>query len=658
MTWLRVVLVAGACAGGLQAADVPAQPAPSRAFEIAHTVVGSEATGNAAAAAYLASRLDARPGCAAAMIDARSAGAWDQRSAAGGPCRVSLVQAAFANWNDWLALVFDGPGGALTSVARRPAKRQPRDGFFTGMESILPGREQADRNAVIELAGDFYHGLANRSGQPPRPLVHVRVTPQAEPAGSGGDSDFLRSAQAGLMTGPSKAELEGIRALAMAALSRSGWWPTAGEAPQSLELFVERQPDRYAVQARYTSPKGLLESNKHDLYPATLHDGLVRLLNRLIPARTPGVDFAAVDTRGVVPVGTHENLLMAAQGSTLHAFDMVTGLRAWTLSSPEKQRYRFMALTSAGVGGVVLVHSPGLQVLDQTDGRDGSMQSFAGTPYPWGIDASAAQWVKVAARGAGHASHRNHDINVTGWLMVASGRRLIAYEKAVARWEYSGPSVLTAGPCRLEDRVIVGGRDGTVTALRNADGAVAWTADLGERLAGPVVVAGPVVAVASLEGTLFGLNATDGRLLWKRELGDAAIAGPYSTARGLFVASGSSSLWLVDPANGQVKVRREWPAPLLAAVPLEKRNGFACSDSAGGVAFLDPATLQSLRHVNLNAPLTAGLLPVGDLPRRWGAQDDLMATRGPGVVVGDENGFVHLVAADEREELSVDKLDL
>jgi hypothetical protein len=654
-------LALGVSFGIARAAAAEPAGAPTRSFEVAYTVFAPDAVGNTAAAAYFATRLNARPGWAAADVPTRTAGAWNQPagSVAGKPRRVNLVQVNFGPWHDWLALVFDGPDGALTCAVRRPARQHVlHDGFFGGNESILPGRDQIDRNAVIELAGDFYHAMSSGASPAPHPLVRVRVLAQEAKAGRL-DADVLAGAPSDRIRVLSKTDQDGMQALAMTALYQAGWSPTAsGEASETLDLSVECQPDRYTVGARFSSPDGVQESAKKELLPASLYDGLRRLLDTVMPTRTPGVDFAALGTGPVYPIGIQDNLLLADQNGTLLAFDRTTGEKKWTLPSPPRRQHQFLYRSVSDLGGLVFVRSPGLNALDLTDGREGSMQSFAAPTYSWGVDDSAAKWVMVKARGAGHASHRNHDINVSGALLVASGRQLIAYEKAAALWSYTGSSALTAGPCRLEDRVIVGDRSGHVTALSNDDGHVLWTSDVGERLMGPVAAAGNGVVVASLEGTLFGLSAADGRLVWKRDLGDTAIAGPFSTASGIFVASGAFRLWLIDPGDGRVKASRTWPAALLTAVPLVGGDGFACSDAAGAITFLDPTNLNTRRQVRLHSDLTPTILPVASLSCWWGRASRWGKTPAPGVIVGDENGFVHLVSTDAQEEQPIDELEL
>jgi hypothetical protein len=603
------------------------------AFKVSYTVLGSAADRTENFSKYFFTRLDARPGFAAEAFTGKQPEVWDKPPAGMAPENwISLVQVAFGDRDDWLAMVFDGPGGALSYAGRRPAQRRMTEGIF--IESIPPGPDQVDRNSVIELAGDFFHEYPAWKKQGPRPALRVEVRRQATESNRDGEASLLKGGpeMGGSMPRP---EFEGLRALALAAACRSGWSPTTGNAEHALELEVSRQVLHYAVKARYISPKGKQEIVKTGLPQDELYESLVRLLAELMPARRRGVDFASVDMWPVRPVWVEKDLLAVEQGDSLKGFNMATGERKWVLLSPERRNYRFAARPVPKGLSPVFIYSPSLAPVSLADGkRLGVKRGLAAASYSWGFEVSS-----------------------DGWTVSASDARLCMYETEDLRWEYAGPMEWTAGPCLVGGRVLAGGRSGQIAALDAKDGKVQWTAALGQRLHGPMAVVGDVVVVGSLEGTLFGVSARDGKTAWTLALGDAVVAGPYATPQGFFLASGNRRLWLVDPASGKVKAMREWPDPILAAAPLAKRAGYVCSDSRSRVAFLKSADLATARQVDLRVPLTPGVLPVGDMLREWGARDEL-APRGEGVIVGDENGFVHLVAADEHEEGLADDLGL
>ncbi len=602
-----------------------AQNDPGMSFEVSYHVLGPAADRTKDFTRYFVSRMDARPGFSVKVFSGKQGDAWDKPPAGVEPGSwISLVQVAFGDRDDWLALVFDGPSGAMAYAGRRPAQRRIiPDGMY--IEQLPPGPDQVDRNSVIELAGDFFYEYPAWKKQGARPALHVELRRQKSDQGHEDGANLMKGGSE-MDDSMSVPEFEGLRALALAAVCRAGWSPTTAQSDHSLELSVSRQVLRYTVQASFISPKGKQEITKDGLPHDELYESFVRLFADLIPTRSKGVDFASVDMWPVRPVWVENNLLAVEQGDSLMGFNMETGERKWALSSPIRQHYRFAACHQSNTTNRVFITAPRMAPVNIADGkRMGSIRGLDPVSYPWGFA-----------------------LSLSGTMVTASENLLAMYDKEDKLWEHSGPMEWAAGPCVNGERVFAGNLNGRVVALNAADGKLLWSAALNERLYGLMAVAEGVIALVSREGVMFALSETDGKTLWTLPLGDLAIDGPYCTPHGFFVASGNSRLWLINPVSGKVVATSEWSVPLLSAMPLVDKPGYVCSDAMGRVAFLNATDLAVVRQVELRAPLTLGLLPVGDMFFKWGARDEF-APRGPAVIVGDENGFLHLLAVEASD---------
>lgn len=85
-------------------------------------------------------------------------------------------------------------------------------------------------------------------------------------------------------------------------------------------------------------------------------------------------------------------------------------------------------------------------------------------------------------------------------------------------WDYHGSSPV------IEDGVVyVGGGDGFVYALREADGTVLWQAQTGGRIRSTPAVGGEAVVVGSADGRVYAFARGDGRVLWETPLDGASL---------------------------------------------------------------------------------------------------------------------------------------
>lgn len=147
-------------------------------------------------------------------------------------------------------------------------------------------------------------------------------------------------------------------------------------------------------------------------------------------------------------------------------------------------------------------------------------------------------------------------------LDATNGRRLWVHDRSVPALTLRGTSDILA----RAGQAFIGYDDGTVIALRVADGSVLWEQPVSvpegrtelERLAdidGRLVLIGSDLYVVTYRGRLASLTTESGRVLWVK---DVSSASGVSVARTrLAVSDRDDSLWLVDRRNGGTLWRDE-----------------------------------------------------------------------------------------------------
>ena len=105
----------------------------------------------------------------------------------------------------------------------------------------------------------------------------------------------------------------------------------------------------------------------------------------------------------------------------------------------------------------------------------------------------------------------------------------------------------------------VSAMDGSVNALRAADGAPRWKAETeGYCHSSPVLADGRIV-VGSADGRVYAFRARDGRRLWARRTGGPVYASA-AVAKGIAaIASGDGTVYGLDLADGNVRWRFALP---------------------------------------------------------------------------------------------------
>jgi hypothetical protein len=604
--------------------------APTRAagepveFQVSLTRLGPE-TAEDEAQGFVAA-LGAREGYAASLCKAQPR-SWHEPPDGVLPERwVSLVAVGFRTRRDWLAFVFDGPDGAMSFAARRPATSVPLPGLR--VDEMMPGAKQVSVNAVRELAADFGHGFAKRHQGGERPRVRIVVEPwragsaavargAAEPDEAFDQPEAPRDVAAH--------DLAGLAALAGAGAWMAGWQPVYGEAPRLLKLQVAPSVQTYAILATLSGEGKTSRCRKLDVPADDLFSHLLRVCVKLRAGDAVG-DFARIAGDEARILSASPDAVVAAAEGALASWEPAAGEERWRIPAPARGSVRYVSRhTSAGELAVCQVGSDLRRV-----GEDGrlSVLAEAAPTFSWGFDAAPGGDVAVA---------RETDI--------------ILFNQAKESWRHSGTVPFTAGPTFREDTIFAGSATGEMVCLSRKDGRAVWRRTVGSKLSGPVAVVDDMVLAATTGGSLVALSAADGSPAWTADIGDVLLAPPQKLKGRLVVASKANSVFMLDAASGVQKARWESRTWLTGAAVCQQGGGgsVACADIEGRIVFLDGDGLRPVSTVALGVGLAPGVVAVEKMPTRWGGGGGGIYEEAAAVLVSDRQGFIYVVPVPERQ---------
>lgn len=201
----------------------------------------------------------------------------------------------------------------------------------------------------------------------------------------------------------------------------------------------------------------------------------------------------------------------------------------------------------------------------------------------------------------------------------SDGARVWVYDRSVPLLTLRGNSP----PLTRAGQVFIGYDDGTVSALRAADGTVLWEQRVSagegrtelERLAdidGPMMVVGTELYVVTYHGRLAGLALESGRMLWVKEI--ASATGLSLRRTQLAASDREDTLWMVDRRNGSTLWSDESLARRELTRPVFYGSMLVVADFEGYLHFYnsDDGELIGRTRASRDAPAEAPLV-VGNM---------------------------------------------
>ncbi len=281
-------------------------------------------------------------------------------------------------------------------------------------------------------------------------------------------------------------------------------------------------------------------------------------------------------------------------------------------------------------------------------------------------------------------------------LAAAGGNRVIrvAVGNGNVVWRSEAGVRLSAGATAGDGLVLAGGGKGEVIALDAASGQLRWKAALSSEVVGTMQIAGNMVIVRTGDGRIHGLDAADGNRKWlySRNLPALTLRGSGGMSLGggvLFAGFPGGKLVALNPANGA----QLWEATVAlprGATELERvadvmgnpvvddkqvcavayQGRVACFDRVTGAPLWarDASSNSGLAMDGQNVYVTDDKDAVTAYDKasgRAGWRQDKLARRqvtaplalGDVIVVGDAEGYVHVLATEDGRFLGRAKVD-
>lgn len=276
-----------------------------------------------------------------------------------------------------------------------------------------------------------------------------------------------------------------------------------------------------------------------------------------------------------------------------------------------------------------------------------------------------------------------------GQAVYAAGRdgRIVKLDLASGReaWRVESGMTLSAGVGVGEGLVVVGTPKGELLAFRTLDGAPAWNVKLSAEILVPPAVSLGLVAARSNDGHVYLLEAGSGKVRWNsgrllpaltlREQGhllltpDALYVGHPGGRLSALALNNGAPLWEANVAMSRGTTELERIADVVGTLAMDDKRICAAAFQ-GRIACFDPIRgnglwardISALRGVDMDERMLyvadeRGAVLAYDKTRGtnpW-KQDKLrdrrlsspVAVAGRYVAVGDFQGFIHLINADD-----------
>ncbi|QVQ50750.1 PQQ-binding-like beta-propeller repeat protein [Spiractinospora alimapuensis] len=207
-------------------------------------------------------------------------------------------------------------------------------------------------------------------------------------------------------------------------------------------------------------------------------------------------------------------------GAGVAALDVATGRELWRTKEPIGRNW--IAHGSPALRGDRLVFTTAYSNLVALDARDGALL--------W--ETAFDGWTRSMPIFAGELA-----------LLACPGDQLVAVAPdGSTAWRHTStpavvPAPTTPTPAFVDGVVYAGFHNGRVTALRQNDGGVLWSTDVGGPITASPAIGGDTVVVATEAGRLVLLDRLHGTVRWSTDLGDHLASSPALSGNAVFVAS-------------------------------------------------------------------------------------------------------------------------
>jgi outer membrane protein assembly factor BamB len=259
-----------------------------------------------------------------------------------------------------------------------------------------------------------------------------------------------------------------------------------------------------------------------------------------------------------------------------------------------------------------VVERDGVDITEELVSFQGPEQSLVLGPVPESLDATATP----AAPVGGTPSTAGFDLRRSHAVTDGVLGRDIAWTES--RDEFSGMSPVSDGRT-----MVLGERDGLVSARDVASGELRWQVSLTPPIVATPTVDGDQVLVADASKNLWALSLADGSATWVHHFDDVVSATPVATGGLVVVTVEDGSVTALSPDDGE----EEWSVDvggLIRSAPAVEGDVLVVGDRSGTLTALDIDDGEELWSAGLSNGLDFG-------PAL--GEDEVLAVDGDGVLV-------------------------
>ena len=141
--------------------------------------------------------------------------------------------------------------------------------------------------------------------------------------------------------------------------------------------------------------------------------------------------------------------------------------------------------------------------------------------------------------------------DATRGYFAIDGDRLVAYDVVSGTQQWIVPAAMTSAPAAGGGSIFFVQGD-SLTALNGADGSVAWTTTVTDRLAVPPAWQAGWLVLAGSAGSIVAMRSSDGEVIWRHDSASPAHASPTIAADRVYVPQDNDRVVALKVEDGQL----------------------------------------------------------------------------------------------------------
>lgn len=126
------------------------------------------------------------------------------------------------------------------------------------------------------------------------------------------------------------------------------------------------------------------------------------------------------------------------------------------------------------------------------------------------------------------------------------------YKKVKPKWTFSADANIISTPAIVDDKVIVGNQNGTLTCFGLKDGKKKWSFLTNSSIFSSPAISKNIIVVGSGDGNIYAVDVKSGKQKWVVKTTAAVLGSPIINGDTVFIGGSDHSFRGIDIKNGQV----------------------------------------------------------------------------------------------------------